>query len=610
MLKVDYAADGARAVLSWETADEGANWLPLLKRVAFDHSTDTRLDSATMVSMPWWAFAGARTEFLQVFKAHRLQQGDGLVVTPAATDLLQRSRRVADDYYQAAAAEPLASEVLRERLEALGFDRTLSDKQERNVTKLAALPAAATFSVPGAGKTTEGLAWFFQRAKDDDRLLVVAPKNAFAAWDEQIGECLPYLAGGFIRLRGGREQIKWALSGDPRFMLITYQQLARVQDVVSSHLAEHRSFVFLDESHRIKSGAGAATARAVLNLSHLPVGKLILSGTPMPQAVSDLIPQFNFLYPEIPAREEDVIELIRPVFVRTNKQELGLPPVDRHLIQLTMGPVQDELYQLMRHEVSREAKATLTIQNRQALRALGRSVARLLQFVSNPSLLAAQIGFAHPEMLSAVLAEGDGPKLDYVFKRTRHLCRQGHKVLIWSSFVRNVEYIASRLADLGAVYIHGGVDAGADDDAETREGKIKLFHDDPSVQVMIANPAAASEGVSLHKVCHHAIYLDRTFNAAHYLQSEDRIHRFGLPPDQSTDIEIVECAASVDETVRQRLGFKIEAMGKALADSSLNPDPIPIDPMEFDQEEEREEFATGLELDDVRALVADLDRAG
>lgn len=66
--------------------------------------------------------------------------------------------------------------------------------------------------------------------------------------------------------------------------------------------------------------------------------------------------------------------------------------------------------------------------------------------------------------------------------------------------------------------------------------------------VMVANPAAASEGVSLHRVCHHAIYLDRTFNAAHYLQSEDRIHRFGLPKDQETIVEIVECEESPART--------------------------------------------------------------
>ncbi|MGA4287104.1 helicase-related protein [Ralstonia nicotianae] len=203
------------------------------------------------------------------------------------------------------------------------------------------------------------------------------------------------------------------------------------------------------------------------------------------------------------------------------------------------------------------------------------------------------------------MAEGDGPKLKYVLKRARQLAREGHKVLIWSSFVRNVEYIAQRLADMGAVYIHGGVDAGEEDDDETREGKIKLFHDDQNVRVMVANPAAAGEGVSLHRVCHHALYLDRTFNAAHYLQSEDRIHRFGLPREQKTTIEIVECLDSVDETVRMRLNLKIGAMAEALDDSSLRPDPIALDPTDI---EDYEEYSTGLSSEDIDALLKDINK--
>jgi SNF2 family DNA or RNA helicase len=120
---------------------------------------------------------------------------------------------------------------------------------------------------------------------------------------------------------------------------------------------------------------------------------------------------------------------------------------------------------------------------------------------------------------------------------------------------------------------------------------------------MVANPAAASEGVSLHRVCHHALYLDRTFNAAHYLQSEDRIHRFGLPADQATTIEIVECLGSVDETVRERLETKIGRMAEALEDSSLKPDPIPIDPTDI---EDYEEYGTGLLPEDIEALLRDL----
>jgi SNF2 family DNA or RNA helicase len=321
----------------------------------------------------------------------------------------------------------------------------------------------------------------------------------------------------------------------------------------------------------------------------------------MPQSEEDLLPQFSFLYPEIQADGTSVVQLIRSIYVRTNKKELDLPPVTRRRISLAMAPVQTKLYNLMKFQVARDAEAALSAHTKAAFRTLGRSVARLLQFVSNPALLSREIGFVHGDLLSAVLAEGDSPKLRYVVRRARELAKEGKKVLIWSSFVANVEILSQRLADLGAVYIHGGVDAGNEDDDDTREGKIRLFHDDSNVRVMVANPAAASEGISLHTICHNAIYLDRTFNAAHYLQSEDRIHRFGLKPEQETIIEIVECAGTVDEAVRERLGYKITKMADVLEDSSLHVDPIPYDPPPSDDLTEEEVGV--LNVDDVQALI-------
>ena len=605
MLRIDYRESDRRALISWENTDEQAPWLTLVRRLVFDHTDDATQEDGFRISLPWWNFAALRPELLKIFNGYGLRPGNELAISEAAGELLQQSKRAADGYTVALKTEGLAEADLRSRLKSLGFVRELTAEQIRNVRKIAALPAAATFSVPGAGKTTEALACFFYRADADDRLLVIAPKNAFAAWDEQIADCMPGLKAKFVRLRGGRDNIARLLNDDPRFMLITYQQLVRVSDILAAHCARYKVHIFLDESHRIKSGVKKETARATLSLAHLPAGKLIMSGTPMPQSREDLIPQFTFLYPEISADAETVVDLIRPIYVRTNKKELGLPPVTRVMAQLPMAPMQHELYKLMKFEVAREAASALSIRNKQAFRSLGRSVARLLQFVSNPALLSSTLGFAHPDLLAAVLAEGDGPKLKYVLKRARQLAREGEKVLIWSSFVRNVEYIAERLSDIGAVYIHGGVDAGDEDDDETREGKIRLFHDDPNVRLMVANPAAASEGVSLHRVCHHAIYLDRTFNAAHYLQSEDRIHRLGLAKDQKTTIEIVECLDSVDETVRERLGYKIGMMAEALEDSSLKPDPIALDPTDI---EDFDDYSTGLAEDDIQALLKDFSR--
>lgn len=605
MLNLDYRKADGVALLGWEPSDDGAPWVDMFKRLLLDSSDDTSQIDGYTISIPWWSFVAIREKFLIICKKAGLTLGGTLKVSPKAAELLKQAKRSREGYDNAVAQATIEAKILNAKLHTLGFDRQLTQRQLENVGRIAAIPAGATFSVPGAGKTTEALATFFFRAQENDRLLVIAPKNAFAAWDEQIDSCMPHLQAQFTRLKGGKEKIQKLLETDPRFMLITYQQLARaaVTDVIRAHLAQYKSFVFLDESHRIKSGTGKQTARAVLSLAHLPIGKLIMSGTPMPQSADDLIPQFAFLYPEIATNAEHVIDYMKPIYVRTNKAQLGLPPVTRVSVPLPMAPMQFELYKLMKFEVAREAASALKTNSKQALRSLGRSVARILQYVSNPALLSSEIGFIHADILAAVLAEGDGPKLRYVLKRARTLANEGHKVLIWSSFVRNVEYIAQRLADHGAVYIHGGVDAGDEDDDETREGKIKLFHDDPNVRIMVANPAAASEGVSLHRVCHHAIYLDRTFNAAHYLQSEDRIHRYGLPADQSTTVEIVQCIGSVDETVDERLRYKIGLMAKALEDSNLCPDPIALDPVDIP---DYDEYSTGLGEEDIQALLQDL----
>lgn len=607
MLRIDYREGDLSALLTWDAEDEAHPWPAMVARLAQDQTPNAKQEDARKIVMPWWNFAAMRTSLATIINTYELRHGEGFEVSAKAAELLTQSTRAANDYTQAVERGPVAADELQAYLRAAGFARELTPMQVRNVCKMAALPAAATFSVPGAGKTTEALAFFLYKARAQERLLVIAPKNAFAAWDEQTADCVPSLNAEFVRLRGGRDKIEKMLAADPRFMLISYQQLARVGDLIAAHLARRKSFVYLDESHRIKSGTSKQTARAVLNLAHLPTGKLIMSGTPMPQSVDDLIPQFTFLYPEIDASTDNVVDRVKPIYVRTNKKELGLPPVTRQQVPLPMAPLQRELYKLMKHEVAREAREALSIRSKQAFRSLGRSVSRLLQFVSNPALLGSDLNFVNPDLLSAVIEEGDGPKLKYVLRRARQLTAEGKKVLIWSSFVRNVEYIADRLKDLGAVYIHGGVDAGDEDEDGTREAKIKAFHDDPNTRVMVANPAAASEGVSLHRICHHAIYLDRTFNAAHYLQSEDRIHRFGLPPDQETIIEIVQCQGSVDETVLYRLNTKIQQMADALEDSSLVVDPIALDPSDI---EDYEDYSVGLRDEDIQALLTDFERSG
>ena len=420
------------------------------------------------------------------------------------------------------------------------------------------------------------MAYFFALRRDEARLLVVCPKNAFAAWEEQLELCAPDSGSTILRLQGGVDGVTATLLAKPTIALVTYQQLYRAAGPVAAYLAENPSFMFLDESHRMKKGFAGAYGSTVLRLAHLPVAKLIMSGTPIPNSTSDLVPQFTFLYPEIQANEQSVVQQIRSVYVRTTKSELGLREPDRLLVDVSMNGPQRLLYENLRSEMRRQL-SQLGVIDRITLRSFGRSVVRLIQVATEPSLLA-RSDLREVQLLRDAIAEGPSPKVLEACRLARTLAADGHKTIIWSQFVQTVETISDMLGDMGADFIHGQVESDDDEEnTESREAKIKRFHDDPSAWVLVANPAAAAEGISLHTVCHHAIYLDRNYNAAHYLQSEDRIHRLGMSPEQRTTIFLLHTANSVDDSIRRRLEAKVNLMQSILNDPSLNIEPVEVD---------------------------------
>lgn len=556
------------------------------------------------VSYSEWSIAFAWRYFISIkgyigyyIKAHREE------LTVAFTDKAKQMLKVANDTSYATAiklAQRSATEI-KTCLATVGFKRSLTSNQLSNLEKISQLPGAATFSVPGAGKTTEALAYFFLNSIKTDRLLVVAPKNAFGAWDEQLDACIKDNTDKFERLRGGEDSIREKLKSNPRFMLITYDQLPRVKAIISTLLSSGNVFMFLDESHRIKGGKQVKRAEAILNIAHLPMRKLVMSGTPMPQSPKDLVSQFTFLYPTKDVDEESVIDLIQPLYVRTTKGQLNIPKVTHIVKTVKMDPLQREIYKTLKSEIKRQMNPMLTDSSRYELRRIGKCVMKVMEFVSNPSLLSNDMDYVFDKRVGALLLTTDGPKIDYVCRRARELAHEHKKVIIWSCFVQNVELIALRLKDIGAEYIHGGVDAGDENDQDTREGKIKRFHDDPTCMALVANPAACSEGISLHRVCQYAIYLDRSFNAAHYLQSEDRIHRLGLLPEDKPTVEFVECENSIDQVVRERLTLKVSIMASALNDTSLRVDP---NVFEYDDgETDIDDITNNLSVDDAKAVL-------
>lgn len=484
-------------------------------------------------------------------------------------------------------------EQIEADLSAKGFDfakRRLKPFQLRDLGHLITLANGANFSVPGAGKTTVTFALHILVRKPGQHLFVVAPKAAFQAWRDIVDECMSPNApdGGaqkFTVLDGRERDTAEALASSATRFLMSYDLLIRQQTLIANHMATHPVHLILDESHRMKAGALSQRGAFLLSIANLPVRRDILTGTPMPQAASDIQSQLDFLWPaqgfgSAVLQGKSPREVLGNLYVRTTKQELGLPKATRTPINVGMKPGQLALYSIVRSEFLRQfaSRVNKNMGQPQILKAR-RSVMRLLQLSVNPrQALAAMANDDYAissGIADTVLEEGHSAKLEAVMEHARTLAHSGEKVVIWTIFTDTIRTLATALADLNPVVLYGAVPSGSDSDPETREGRVARFHLDASCQVLIANPAAAGEGISLHTVCHNAIYADRSYVSTHYLQSIDRIHRLGLLPEQTTSIFIYRTKAppeigSIDLSVSRRLTEKIRNMQMLLDDPDLH----------------------------------------
>lgn len=119
-------------------------------------------------------------------------------------------------------------------------------------------------------------------------------------------------------------------------------------------------------------------------------------------------------------------------------------------------------------------------------------------------------------------------------------------------------------------------------EVDTREMVIRRFLDSEGAAVLVTNPASSSESISLHRSCHNAIYLDRTYDSALFLQSIDRIHRLGLPPNTIVTIHILlatmDNQPTIDQLVDQSLDAKSARMRQLLEGAELSPIYLADDP--------------------------------
>ena len=165
-------------------------------------------------------------------------------------------------------------------------------------------------------------------------------------------------------------------------------------------------------------------------------------------------------------------------------------------------------------------------------------------------------------------------KIQRLMQEVLNLRRHNEKVVVWANFVGTLHRIKKEfdISGLRSAVVYGGTpleDVMDEDGRETiedgRETIIEIFKDKESeLDVLIANPAACAESVSLHQTCSNAIYYDLSYNCAEYLQSLDRIHRVGGSEEKVSYYRFLQYSNTFEHEILENLTAKESRMADVI----------------------------------------------
>jgi SNF2 family DNA or RNA helicase len=424
------------------------------------------------------------------------------------------------------------------------------------------LPFAAVFHEQGLGKTKIGvdLILYWLSTGVVDSVLVATKKGLIQNWRDELA-IHTYVQPRL--LDQNRKANFYAFNSPSRLYLLHYEVLKSEHKRIELFLKTRRVAIILDEAHKIKNPE-ASISRVLFDLSPGFQRRVIMTGTPVANRPYDLWAQIYFLdqgaalgkdfrafrtaldlsndlsvNPEKARRFEDelasVFGKIQSFSVRETKQtaNIELPEKEIRSSTVALESRQAEIYESFRRDfaaiVVRNGKPELDNADEILKRLL-----RLVQVASNPRLVDDAykgIPGKFPRLLEILEAAFD----------------KGEKVIVWTAFTQNADWLCRELRTFNAVRVHGKMAYDA------RNKSLLLFKTDPDCKVLIATPPSAKEGLTL-TVANNAVFFDRSFSLDDYLQAQDRIHR--ISQTHPCVITNLQAEHTVDEWVDVLLAAK------------------------------------------------------
>ena len=238
---------------------------------------------------------------------------------------------------------------------------------------------------------------------------------------------------------------------------------------------------------------------------------------------------------------------------------MGLTPLEGLIMGTRSGDVDPAIIEFLANKEGKTAQEVVSILNKKSgVLGLSNGLSSDFRDIEEDSEIIRSVIEYHNTETPA--------KFEAALQIINDIISKGGKVVVWACYIKTIELFKDCLAERGisSRTLFGATpvafDGMTEEDegySDTREAIIKEFHNPNSeFKVIIANPFAVAESISLHKACHNAIYIERSFNCAHFIQSKDRIHRYGLASNIETHYYYLVSENTIDTVIDERLSEK------------------------------------------------------
>ncbi|MET4107812.1 SNF2-related protein [Hymenobacter sp. UYP22] len=378
----------------------------------------------------------------------------------------------------------------------------------------------------GLGKTIQTLALLLQRketaATSGAASLLVMPTSLVYNWMTEAFKFTPTLR--LLIYTGTYRDKNVEQFADYDVVLTSYGIVRLDAELLKTYKFD---YVILDESQAIKN-PGSTTSQAVRGLHSRH--RLILTGTPVENSTMDLWSQMSFINPGLlgtqaffrkeflkpiekgkdEGKTRRLHALIKPFILRRHKAQVAkeLPEKIENLSYCPMTEEQQQCYE--------ETKSFYRNKILQSLEEHGTASTQfmLLQGLTKLRQIANHPRMAHEDY------EHESGKLREVVRMIKNVVSEGHKVLVFSQFVKHLDIVRAALDERQIEYAY------LDGNTRDRHKEVARFQETDDLRVFLISLKAGGVGLNL-TAADYVFILDPWWNPAVEAQAVDRAHRIG-----------------------------------------------------------------------------------